>query len=59
MVTTSPEEAYRKYEELTDKHITTLRRLTKSINDSKIARATEDIKAGLAAFDQAVEAYMP
>ena len=38
MVTTSPEEAYRKYDELTEKHIVQLRKLTKSINDSKIAR---------------------
>mmetsp|Transcript_16108 Transcript_16108/g.32071 ORF Transcript_16108/g.32071 Transcript_16108/m.32071 type:complete len:646 (+) Transcript_16108:16-1953(+) len=59
MVTTSPEEAYRKYDELTEKHIVQLRKLTKSINDSKIARATEDIKSGLAEFDKAVEAYMP
>mmetsp|Transcript_22611 Transcript_22611/g.42504 ORF Transcript_22611/g.42504 Transcript_22611/m.42504 type:complete len:647 (-) Transcript_22611:36-1976(-) len=59
MVTTSPEEAYRKYDELTEKHIVQLRKLTKSINDSKIARATEDIKSGLTEFDEAVEAYMP
>jgi len=44
MVTTSPEEAYRKYDELTEKHIAQLRRLTKSINDSKIARETDSIK---------------
>ncbi len=59
MVTTSPEEAYRKYDELTEKHIVQLRKLTKSINDSKIARATDEIKSGLTEFDQAVEAYMP
>ena len=63
MVTTSPDEAYRKYDELTEKHIAVLRRLTKGINDSKMARATggatDDIKTGLVAFDAAVEAYMP
>ena len=59
MVTTSPEEAYRKYDDLTEKHIVHLRNLTKSINDSRMARASEDMKSGLGEYDEALEAYMP
>jgi tetratricopeptide repeat protein 30 len=44
MVTTSPEEAYRKYDDLTNKHIDHLRKLTKAIQDARIARDNEAIK---------------
>jgi tetratricopeptide repeat protein 30 len=44
MVDTSPEEAYRKFDELTSKHIDQLRRLTKQIQDARIARDNESIK---------------
>ena len=47
MVQTSPEEAFRKYDELTKRHIDSLRKLTKSIQDARIARENESIKKSL------------
>jgi tetratricopeptide repeat protein 30 len=44
MVQTSPEEAYRKYDDLTNKHIEQLRKLTKAIQDARIARDNDAIK---------------
>ena len=44
MVATSPEEAYRKYDDLTNQHIDQLRKLTKAIQDARIARDNEAIK---------------
>merc|ERR1719446_970882 len=59
MVQTSAEEAYRKFDELTNKHIETLRRLTKAIQDARIARETEAIKQSLKEYDDALERYIP
>ena len=55
MVTTSPEEAYRKYDELTSKHIEQLRKLTKAIQDARIARDNDQIKQSLKEYDEALE----
>ncbi|CAM9439615.1 unnamed protein product [Laminaria digitata] len=59
MVQTSPEEAYRKYDELTSKHIDTLRQLTKQIQDARIARDNDAIKNSLEMYDAALERYIP
>lgn len=59
MVSTSPEEAYRKYDILTTKHIEKLRKLTKAIQDAKMVRNNDAMKAGLQDFDDATEKYMP
>merc|ERR1711998_64326 len=59
MVTTSPEEAYRKYDELTSKHIEQLRKLTKAIQDARIARDNDQIKQSLKEYDEALERYIP
>merc|ERR550537_805110 len=59
MVQTSPEEAYRKYDELTTKHIETLRGLTKLIQDARIGRETAEIKERLKEYDDALEKYIP
>lgn len=59
MVQTSPEEAYRKYDELTKKHIEQLRKLTKAIQDARIARENEAIKNSLREYDDALERYIP
>ena len=59
MVQTSPEEAYRKYDELTRKHIESLRKLTKAIQDARIARENEAIKQSLKEYDDALERYIP
>merc|ERR1711865_173063 len=59
MVQTSPEEAYRKYDDLTTKHIETLRGLTKLIQDARIGRETAEIKERLKEYDDALERYIP
>jgi len=59
MVQTSPEEAYRKYDELTKRHIENLRRLTKAIQDARIARENDAIKHSLKEYDDALERYIP
>lgn len=59
MVPTSPEEAFRKYDVLTSKHIETLRRHTKSIQDARLQHDGEGIKGTLKTFDEALEKYIP
>ncbi|KAF4031043.1 Tetratricopeptide repeat [Phytophthora infestans] len=56
---TSPEDAYRKYDELATKHVEGLRKLTKKIQDARLAQSNEDIKASLKAYDDALEDFMP
>jgi len=59
MVQTSPEEAYRKYDDLTNKHIENLRKLTKSIQDARMSKDNEAIKNSLKEYDEALERYIP
>merc|ERR1712054_354802 len=59
MVQTSPEEAYRKYDELTKRHIEQLRKLTKAIQDARIARDNDAIKLSLKEYDEALERNIP
>ena len=59
MVQTSPEEAYRKFDDLTNKHIEGMRKLTKQIQDSRMSRDNEQIKESLKKYDEALEAYIP
>ncbi|CAM9311591.1 unnamed protein product [Phaeothamnion confervicola] len=59
MVQTSPEEAFHKYDELTSKHIDRLRKLTKQIQDARLARDNEAIKSSLQEYDKALERYIP
>ena len=56
---TSPEEAYRKYDDLAGKHADELRRLTKKIQDARLRRDSEKIKRAVAEYDDALEAYVP
>ncbi|KAG2521541.1 hypothetical protein BBO99_00005559 [Phytophthora kernoviae] len=56
---TSPEDAYRKYDELATKHVEGLRKLTKKIQDARLAQSNEDIKTSLKAYDDALEDFMP
>lgn len=56
---TSPEEAFRKYEELAGKHAETLRKLTKQIQDARIARDNDSIKRAITEYDDALEGYVP
>ncbi len=56
---TSPEEAFRKFDELTKKHVEGLRKLTKQIQDARLAGDKETIKTALTKYDEALEAHLP
>jgi tetratricopeptide repeat protein 30 len=55
----SPSEAYRKFDILANKHIEILRKLTKQIQDARIARDNEHIRNALKEYDEALEKYIP
>ena len=55
----SPEEAFRKFDEIANKHVDVLRRLTKSIQDARIARNNDPIRQAITEYDEALEAYIP
>ncbi|RHY53252.1 hypothetical protein DYB38_011170, partial [Aphanomyces astaci] len=56
---TSPEEAYRKYDDLATKHVDVLRKLTQKIQAARIAQSNDEIKHSLKAYDDALEDFMP
>lgn len=56
---TSKEEAYKKFEELSNNHIDILRMNTKSIQDARLARDNEAIKNSLKEYDTTLEKYIP
>lgn len=55
----SPEEAYRKFDDLATKHIDLLRKLTKKIQDARISQSNDQIKDSLKEYDDALEDFMP
>jgi tetratricopeptide repeat protein 30 len=55
----SPEEAYKKFEVLANKHIDNLRKITKNIQDARLNRDNEGIKKSLKEFDECLEKYIP
>jgi len=59
MVQTAPEEAYRKFDDLSKKHIDSLRGLTKNIQDARLQRDNDMIKRSLKQYDEALERYIP
>lgn len=59
LVERCPEEAYRRYDALTDRHIDQLRKLTKAIQDARLARDNEAIKQALKDYDEGLERYIP
>lgn len=59
LVARCPEEAYRRYDALTDRHIDQLRKLTKAIQDARLARDNEAIKQALKDYDEGLERYIP
>ena len=56
---TNKEEAYRKFEELANKHIDNLRKKTKAIQDARIARDSKAINSALQEYDAALDKYIP
>lgn len=59
MVPTSIEEAYRKFDELSAKNIEKLRKLTKQIQDARLARDNEFVKSTLKQYDEELDKYIP
>ena len=55
----SPQEAFKKFDDLAAKHVENLRKLTKKIQDARISRDNEAIKLALKNYDAALEQYMP
>ena len=55
----SPEEAFRKFQTLANKHVDTLRKITKNIQDARLARDNDGIKKSLKEFDDCLEKYIP
>jgi len=55
----SPEEAYRRFDELSAKHIEALRRGTKNIQDARRQRDQNSVKKYLSEFDEALAKYIP
>ena len=56
---TSKEEAYKKFEELANRHIDLLRKNTKAIQDARLARDNDAIKKALKEYDESLEKYIP
>merc|ERR1719313_3281871 len=55
----APEEAYRRFDELSAKHIEALRRGTKNIQDARRQRDQNAVKKYLNEFDEALTKYIP
>jgi len=55
----APEEAYRRFDELSAKHIDALRRGTKNIQDARRQRDQTAVKKHLEEFDEALSKYIP
>lgn len=56
---TSPQEAFRKFEDLASKHIDTLRKKTKAIQDARLARDSKAINVALQEYDTSLDQYIP
>lgn len=55
----SPEDAYRRFDELSTKHIEALRRGTKNIQDARRQRDQDAVKKHLNEFDETLAKYIP
>lgn len=58
-VQTSPAEAFRKFDALTSRHIDSLRKFTKSIQDARLFQDGASIKRCLEEYDSALERFIP
>ncbi|XP_005101014.1 tetratricopeptide repeat protein 30A [Aplysia californica] len=56
---TSPEEAYRKLDEMATKQTETLRKLTKQVQESRQNHDEEAVKRAVNEYDEALERYIP
>ena len=55
----SPDEAFRKLDELAGRHVERLRRLTKQLQDARLAHDSEATKAAISAYEEGLEGYIP
>ncbi|KAK6639634.1 Tetratricopeptide repeat protein 30A [Polyplax serrata] len=56
---TSPEEAYRKFDEIASRHTETLRKLTKQVQEARQNRDDEAVKKTVMDYEDALERYIP
>uniref|UniRef100_A0A7S2EA66 Tetratricopeptide repeat protein 30 n=1 Tax=Ditylum brightwellii TaxID=49249 RepID=A0A7S2EA66_9STRA len=59
MVTTSPEEAYRKFDNLSTQYIDRLRKLMRAISAASASRDKDAIEASRIEFDEELKCYIP
>lgn len=55
----APGDSYRKFDALAKRHVDTLRKLTKGIQDARVARDNNAIRAALKEYDDALDRFMP
>lgn len=55
----APGDSYRKFDALAKRHVDTLRKLTKNIQDARVARDNEAIRQALGEYDEALDRFMP
>ncbi|XP_063221805.1 intraflagellar transport protein 70A isoform X2 [Bacillus rossius redtenbacheri] len=56
---TSPEEAYRKFDEIASRHTDTLRKLTKQVQEAKENHDEDSLKRAIGEYEDALERYIP
>ncbi|RWS31044.1 tetratricopeptide repeat protein 30A-like protein [Leptotrombidium deliense] len=56
---TSPEDAYRKFDEMATKHSDALRKLMKKVQDAKQTQNEENVKKAVAEYENTLELYIP
>ncbi|GIY26722.1 tetratricopeptide repeat protein 30A [Caerostris extrusa] len=56
---TSPEEAYKKFDEMAARHIETLRKLTKQVQEARQSHDDEGVKKAVNECEEALERYIP
>ncbi|PSN41736.1 Tetratricopeptide repeat protein 30A [Blattella germanica] len=56
---TSPEEAYRKFDDIASKHTETLRKLTKQVQEARQNHDDESVKRAVGEYEDALERYIP
>jgi tetratricopeptide repeat protein 30 len=54
-----PESSLQQLDELADRHIEGLRGLTKAIQDARLSRNNDAIRATIQQYDEALERYIP
>ncbi|KAJ3082320.1 Tetratricopeptide repeat protein 30A, partial [Quaeritorhiza haematococci] len=55
----SPEEAYKKFDDLANKHVDALRKLTKTVQEARQNHDEDVVKSAVHEYDEAVERYIP